>query len=454
LLLEEPDLLVLDEPTNHLDIDAIEWLEGWLREYEGAAVIVSHDRYFLDNSVDRVWDLSPQSITVYRGNYSAYVLQRAERVELQQKQYESQQEHVRREQDFIQRNIAGQKTRQAQGRRKRLERLLRDNSIDQPTSLRPVHIDFGEARRSGDRVLETKSLAVGFPDDDEPLFIAPDLILMRGECAAVIGPNGAGKTTCLKMLIGDVEPLRGQVKLGAGLKVGYFAQAHEDLDPDLTVLDEILRTGSGLKISEARNFLGSYLFSGDDVEKPVAVLSGGERGRLALAKLALLGANLLLLDEPTTHLDLRSQEILQEALAEFPGTILLVSHDRYLIEALATQVWAISSQGREMTVHEGGYASYAASRREAAAPPSATSKQQADRPRPRKSTRGKIALADAEARIDSLEKELARVSLQLEEAGADVDTVRRLGEEYALLEAQLQDSLKAWEELAEDTDRP
>jgi ATP-binding cassette subfamily F protein 3 len=238
------------------------------------------------------------------------------------------------------------------------------------------------------------------------------------------------------------------------LKVGYFAQAHEDLNPDLTVLDEILRTGSGLKISEARNFLGSYLFSGEDDEKPVAVLSGGERGRLALAKLALLGANLLLLDEPTTHLDLRSQEILQEALAEFPGTILLVSHDRYLIEALATQVWAISSQGREMTVHEGGYASYAASRREAAAPPSATSKQQADRPRPRKSTRGKIALADAEARIDSLEKELARVSLQLEEAGADVDTVRRLGEEYALLETQLQDSLKAWEELAEDTDRP
>jgi ATP-binding cassette subfamily F protein 3 len=453
LLLEEPDLLVLDEPTNHLDIDAIEWLEGWLREYEGAAVIVSHDRYFLDNSVDRVWDLSPQSITVYRGNYSAYVLQRAERVELQRKQYESQQEHVRREEDFIQRNIAGQKTRQAQGRRKRLQRLLRDHAVDQPTSLRPVHIDFGEARRSGDRVLETISLAVGFADDDEPLFIAPDLILMRGECAAVIGPNGAGKTTFLKMLIGEVEPLRGEVKLGASLKVGYFAQAHEDLDPDLTVLDEILRTGSGLKISEARNFLGSYLFSGDDVDKPVAVLSGGERGRLALAKLTLLGANLLLLDEPTTHLDLRSQEILQEALAEFPGTILLVSHDRYLIEALATQVWAISSQGGKMTVHEGGYASYAASRREAAAAPATTIQKQADRPRPRKSSRGKIALADTEARIDSLERELASVSRQLEEAGADVDSVRRLGEEYALLEAQLRESLKAWEELAEDADQ-
>jgi ATP-binding cassette subfamily F protein 3 len=455
ILLEKPDLLVLDEPTNHLDIDAIEWLEGWLREYEGAAVIVSHDRYFLDNSIDRVWELSTHAITIYRGNYSAYVLQREERLELLHKQYESQQEHVRREEEFIRRNIAGQNTRQAQGRRKRLRRLLRDHSIDRPSSLRPVNIDFGKTRRSGDRVLETISLAVGFTDDDRPLFIAPDLVLMRGECAAVIGPNGAGKTTFLKMLIGEIEPLRGEVKLGASLKVGYFAQAHEGLDPDLTVLEEVLRTGTGLKISEARNLLGSYLFSGDDVDKPVAVLSGGERGRLALAKLTLQGANLLLLDEPTTHLDLPSQEILQEALADFPGTILLVSHDRYLIEALATQVWAISPQGREMNVHQGGYASYAAARRQAAATPSAPSREVKpdSRRRLRKSSRGKIALVEAETRIDTLEKQLAEVSLKLEQAGADVEAVSRLGEEYAQLETQLQDSLKAWEELAQETDQ-
>jgi ATP-binding cassette subfamily F protein 3 len=278
---------------------------------------------------------------------------------------------------------------------------------------------------------------------------------MRGECAAVIGPNGAGKTTFLKMLIGEIEPLRGEVKLGASLKVGYFAQAHEGLDPDLTVLEEVLRTGTGLKISEARNLLGSYLFSGDDVDKPVAVLSGGERGRLALAKLTLQGANLLLLDEPTTHLDLPSQEILQEALADFPGTILLVSHDRYLIEALATQVWAISPQGREMNVHQGGYASYAAARRQAAATPSAPSREVKpdSRRRLRKSSRGKIALVEAETRIDTLEKQLAEVSLKLEQAGADVEAVSRLGEEYAQLETQLQDSLKAWEELAQETDQ-
>jgi ATP-binding cassette subfamily F protein 3 len=453
LLLENPALLVLDEPTNHLDIEAIEWLEGWLREFEGAVVIISHDRYFLDNCVDRVWDLSPHAITLYRGNYSAYVLQRAERLDLHRKQYDAQQQHVRRELDFIRRNIAGQKTRQAQGRRKRLQRLLRDHAVDQPTSSRPVSIDFGVTRRSGDRVLETKKLAVGFPDDDEPLFIAPDLVLMRGECAAVIGPNGAGKTTFLKMLLGEVPPLEGEVKLGASLKVGYFAQAHEDLDSELTVLDEILGTGAGLKISEARNLLGRYLFSGDDVDKRVGVLSGGERGRLALAKLTLLGANLLLLDEPTTHLDLPSQEILQGSLADFPGTILLVSHDRYLIEALATQVWAISPQGQEMYVHLGGYESYAAARREAAAPPARRRQsQRAGSPRPRKSGRGPAALSDTEARIASLENDLAKLSQQLEHAGTDVETVTRLGQEYAKLETELHSALKAWEELAEDSD--
>jgi len=454
LLLEKPDLLVLDEPTNHLDIEAIEWLEGWLREFDGAVVIVSHDRYFLDNSVDRVWDLSPHSITLYRGNYSAYVAQRAERLELHRKTYKSQQEHVRREQDFIQRNIAGQKTRQAQGRRKRLQRLLRDHAVTQPTSRRPVSIEFGKTRRSGERVLETKALAVGFHDDDEPLFITPDLILMRGECAALIGPNGAGKTTFLKMLLGEIPPLEGEVKLGASLNVGYFAQAHEELDPELTVLEEILRTTTGLKISEARNLLGRFLFSGDDIDKRVAVLSGGERGRLALAKLTLLGANLLLLDEPTTHLDLPSQEVLQEALADFPGTILLVSHDRYLIEALATQVWAISPQGREMLVHIGGYVSYSAARRQAAAaqPTPRRQKRRTSSPRPRKPRRGQATISDTEAMIASLESDLNRVSQQLEQAGTNVETVRRLGEEYAQLEAKLQSALSAWEELARDTD--
>jgi len=270
----------------------------------------------------------------------------------------------------------------------------------------------------------------------------------------LIGPNGAGKTTFLKMLLGEIPPLEGEVKLGASLNVGYFAQAHEELDPELTVLEEILRTTTGLKISEARNLLGRFLFSGDDIDKRVAVLSGGERGRLALAKLTLLGANLLLLDEPTTHLDLPSQEVLQEALADFPGTILLVSHDRYLIEALATQVWAISPQGREMLVHIGGYVSYSAARRQAAAaqPTPRRQKRRTSSPRPRKPRRGQATISDTEAMIASLESDLNRVSQQLEQAGTNVETVRRLGEEYAQLEAKLQSALSAWEELARDTD--
>ncbi|MGD8814530.1 MAG: ABC-F family ATP-binding cassette domain-containing protein [Anaerolineales bacterium] len=452
LLLEKPDLLVLDEPTNHLDIEAIEWLEGWLRDFDGAALIVSHDRYFLDNCVENVWELMHHDIERYRGNYTAYAMQRGERQELHRKRYQAQQEHVRREQDFIQRNIAGQKTRQAQGRRKRLQRLLRDHAIDRPTSQRPVRIDFGKTRRSGDLVLQTRTLAVGFVDDDEPLFTVPDLVLKRGECAAVIGPNGAGKTTFLRMLVGEVAPLEGEVKLGASLQVGYFAQAHEELDPELTVLEEIQRSASNLRISEARRFLGSYLFSGDDVFKPVSVLSGGERGRLALAKLALIGANLLLLDEPTTHLDLPSQEVLEDALVEFPGTILLVSHDRYLIEALATQVWAISAQGREMQIHQGGYSSYASWRQQAAKPafPAPPKENRAGAQPSGQSWRDQAALAEAEERIHALETELADVSLQLQQAGADVNAVRRLGEQYAVLERELQAALRVWEDLARE----
>ncbi|HEY70779.1 MAG TPA: ABC-F family ATP-binding cassette domain-containing protein [Anaerolineae bacterium] len=456
LLLEKPDLLVFDEPTNHLDIEAIEWLEGWLRDFDGAALIVSHDRYFLDNCIEHVLELLPHGLERYRGNYTAYALQREERHELHRKQYQAQQEHVRREQDFIQRNIAGQKTRQAQGRRKRLRRLLRDHAIDRPTAQRPVHIDFGKTRRSGDLVLQTDALTVGFPEDKEPLFKVPDLILKRGECAAVIGPNGAGKTTFLRMLVGEVAPVEGQVKLGASLQIGYFAQAHEDLNPEWTVLEEIQRTKPGLKISEARNLLGRYLFSGDDVYKPVAVLSGGERGRLALAKLTSIGANLLLLDEPTTHLDLPSQEVLQDALTDFPGTILLVSHDRYLIEALATQVWAISAQGREMVVHQGGYASFAAQRRQAItpAPGSSPPKERLKEPKRTGTTwKDQAALVEAEERIHSLEAELADISQQLQQAGSDVDAVRQLGEQYAARELDLQAAMRFWEDLAKKTDQ-
>jgi len=450
LLLEDPDLLILDEPTNHLDIAAVEWLEGWLREWPGAEVVVSHDRYLLDRIVDTVWDLSPKGVETYRGNYSAYVQQRAERRRYQGVRYRTQQEHIRREQEYIRRNIAGQNTRQAQGRRKRIERLLREQALARPEIERTVRIDFGRVDRSGDRVLETRELVIGYPDSDVPLFEVPDLVLSRGECVALIGPNGAGKTTFLKTLLGEVQPLAGEVRLGASLQVGYFAQAHEGLVPEHTVLDEILAVNPKLKRSQARNLLARFLFTGDTVDRPVEVLSGGERGRVALAKLALEGANFLLLDEPTNHLDIPSQEVLEEALETFPGTILLVSHDRYLIDALATQVWVITPEARALEVFVGGYNAYLEARQRIAEASKARPVARIRRRHAEMHPRSPVEKRAVEARIEALEDELSQVVHELEQAGDDLEQVRLLGSRYAELEADLEAQVAIWERLARD----
>jgi len=424
LLLEDPDLLILDEPTNHLDIAAVEWLEGWLRERPGAEVVVSHDRYLLDRIVDTVWELSLKGIETYRGNYSAYVQQRAERRRYHGARYRAQQDHIRREQEYIRRNIAGQNARQAQGRRKRLERLMGEQALARPEVDRTVRIDFGRVDRSGDRVLETRELVIGYPDSDEPLFEIPDLMLTRGECVALIGPNGAGKTTFLKTLLGEVQPWAGEVRLGASLQVGYFAQAHEGLVPEHTVLDT--------------------------VDRPVEVLSGGERGRVALAKLALEGANFLLLDEPTNHLDIPSQEVLEEALETFPGTILLVSHDRYLIDALATQVWVITPEARALEVFVGGYNAYLEARQRIAEASKARPVARIRRRHAEMHPRSPVEKRAVEARIEALEDELSQVVHELEQAGDDLEQVRLLGSRYAELEADLEAQVAIWERLARD----
>jgi ATP-binding cassette, subfamily F, member 3 len=238
LLLEDPDLLLLDEPTNHLDIAAVEWLENYLRDWPGAVLIVSHDRYFLDQVVDTVWEMTP-ALEVYRGNYSAYLVQREGRYQHRLEEYQAQAEFVEKEEDYIRRNIAGQNTRQAQGRRKRLERMLEEARLAPPKQPRRLKFRLQAVGRSGDLVLRTHSLAVGYHDEGRPLFHAPDLVLKRGECAAVIGPNGAGKTTFLKTLLEQVPPYSGEVQLGASLQIGYFAQAHEDLRDERTLMDEI-----------------------------------------------------------------------------------------------------------------------------------------------------------------------------------------------------------------------
>ncbi len=479
LLLESPDLLILDEPTNHLDIHAVEWLEGWLTAWGGAVLIVSHDRYFLDQVVTSIWELAYGRLADYRGNYSAYLRQRGDREARQRLEYDAQRAVIAKEQDFIRRNMAGQNTRQAQGRQRRLERMLagedaRVNVVERPREAAQLKLDLSTTLRSGDRVIETHELAVGYADDGKVLFRAPDLLLWREECAALIGPNGAGKTTFLKTLLGGLAPLAGSVKLGSSLKVGYFAQAHEGLNPERTPLEEIM-AAKEMPPNKARDYLAKFLFTGDDVFKKVAVLSGGERGRVALAKLALEGANLLLLDEPTNHLDIPAQEILQAVLADFPGTILLVSHDRYLIDGLATQIWSVEDGALE--VFKGSWSEYVTARARAreqakpgavvAEPVRATrgaratvaakpARPDAERPdaalkRQKAEDRKRATqLAAVENAITALEQRLAALSRELEDAGAgsDVVRVRALGSEYTEVQAELATRLGEWETLA------
>jgi ATP-binding cassette subfamily F protein 3 len=454
LLLEAPDLLALDEPTNHLDISAIEWLESYLRDFEGAVLVVSHDRYFMDAVANVVWELDFGTLERYRGTYSHYVQQREERHERLLKEFEAQQDFIAKEEDYIRRNIAGQNTRQAKGRRTRLERLKRDKGLLRPRTRQQMHLKINHAGRSGNMVLITEGLRVGYLD--KPLFDAPDIILNRGEVAALIGPNGAGKSTFLKTALGQLEPLAGMARVGASVQIGYFAQAHESLDERRSILDELLSVRQ-MPLSEARSYLGKFMFSGDDVFREVGTLSGGERGRVALAKLALAGANFLMLDEPTNHLDIDSQEILQNVLADFDGTALIVSHDRYLIDALATQIWAV--QPGTLTVFKGTYREYLAARD--SQPTAALTANGADAGKAKPAASGKKhglnpfqlqkRIAELETQIHALEAELAQVTADIETASAagNAAEISRLGEKYTHDESRLDELLEEWAALAD-----
>ncbi|MFN0124545.1 MAG: ABC-F family ATP-binding cassette domain-containing protein [Blastocatellia bacterium] len=320
LLLLEPDVLLLDEPTNHLDVEAVEWLEDYLSAYKSAYIIISHDRFFLDHTVKRVLELEFGRVDDYRGNYSEYLELREERREQQQRAYEQQQEYIARTEDFIRRNIAGQKTKQAKSRRNLLQRLDR---IESTQSLDTASFRFKPVTRTGDQVLILDKIAVGYPG--HPLAGDISLTLRRGERLGIIGGNGTGKTTLLRSIIGKHRPLGGDMRWGTHVNFGYYEQQLRLLDDNNTVIDE-LRTVAATTVTdgEMRGFLGRFLFSGDDVFKPVTALSGGERGRLALAKLIYKGHNVLILDEPTNHLDIASCEALEDALNEYDGTIITV----------------------------------------------------------------------------------------------------------------------------------
>lgn len=461
LLLENPDLLLLDEPTNHLDIAAVEWLESYLRDWDGAVVIVSHDRYFLDQVANVIWEMTP-GIEAYRGNYTAYLHQREERYSRRLAEYEAQNEFIVKEEDYIRRNIAGQNTAQAKGRQRRLSRLLEEARLLPPLhTTRSMHMRLEPVMRSGELVLRTYDLQIGYHDEGHPLFYCPDLLLQRLECTAIIGPNGAGKTTFLKTILKQIPPYSGETELGASLKIAYFAQAHEDLDPQKTLIEEINRVAPNMLPAEVRNYLAKYLFTGDDVFRKVNTLSGGERGRLALAKLALSDANLLLLDEPTNHLDLPTQEVLQSILSDYHGTIILVSHDRYLIDALATQIWEVDTDLSTLHIFKGSYTEYRQekiNRTQFVFDLKAPNTKQVNQKKSDTIEKSSLSrnqqqqiqkqMSRLEIEIQKLETELRSVTARLENPPADPIKVQQIGNSYNNLRDQIDKLTHEWETFA------
>jgi len=459
ILLMNPDLLILDEPTNHLDINAIEWLESFLKEYEGGALIVSHDRYFLNQTVEVIWELD-SSFEIYHGNYDAYLQQRQARYERQKAEFESQQEFIAKEEEYIRRNIEGQNTRQAQGRRTRLERLLEESKITNPILHRKIQTNLSSSIRSGDIVLRTKNLEIGYLDDHKKLISIPDVVLQRGECVAILGPNGVGKSTFIKTILNEIPPLAGEVEMGANLKVGYFAQAHEKLNPKATLMDEISAAAPQMLPAEIRSYLARFLFTGDDVFKTTETLSGGERGRLALAILALQNANLLLLDEPMNHLDLEAQETLQALLKDFNGTILLVSHDRYLVDAIATQIWEVNPDKKTLEIFRGNYSEYKEYQKKSGISELKDQIDSTERKSPeirenpplQKLSNNEIfrrqkKKEELEKRISVLEKMLNEISQQMVSQKEDHQKIAELGIRYNSIEIELNSVMEEWAEI-------
>jgi ATP-binding cassette subfamily F protein 3 len=483
LLLERPDLLMLDEPTNHLDTEAIDWLEHTLSAWEGAVLVASHDRYFLDNVVSTIWEMNSAGIDEYSGSYSSYLLQRDERWEYAQRVFEEEKARLLKEVDFIQRNwVRASSHARALGMLRKISRelaavemygigVLRNgakwhdlgiraekpldvieairmvNAISFPSRPPQIRPRLSQMHTSGNIVLRADKVVVGYPGN--PLFRADDVELRRGECAALMGPNGSGKTTFLRTFLGQLETLEGDLYRGASLKIGYFAQAHDDLDPNNSVLNELLRHKE-MNPGEARAHLAQYLFRGDDVFKPVSALSGGERGRLALAILALKGANFLLLDEPTNHLDLPAQEILQEVLQIYNGTILLVSHDRYLINRLATQIWEL--RDKRLHVFRGSYQQFVLSH----TAPSTQPRRIILPPKPlardnsRETRKRQEALAMIETRIRDAELAVQRIASEMQRPGNrwSYEQIRAMSTQYAQAQAKLESLMGEWEKLA------
>lgn len=458
LLLTHSNLLLLDEPTNHLDITATEWLERFLLNYQGALVVISHDRFFLDKVTTRTAEIEYQQLYLYDGNYTKYLDLKAERIEQELKAYELQQAEIKRQEEFIRRNIAGQKTKQAQDRRKKLERVERLNRPNM--AKKRLALNFKPDMRGGNEVLSVKWLKKSY--GDRALFSDLHLSLRRLDRIGIVGPNGTGKTTFIRLIIGQEAADRGKIRIGQNITVGYYDQHMEGLNPTNRVIDEVWEVDPGLKMVEIRNFLGRFLFSGEDVFKVVGTLSGGEQSRVQLAKLILARMNFLILDEPTNHLDLPSRQALEDFLAEYDGTLLIVSHDRYFLDKVANRL--LYFDGKEVTEYPGNYTDFvrrreleqemeAASRKETAELNEQKQqyldrkKIQREREKRERSLRKRIA--DIEAELTTLEARQNEITdlLSDTEIYNDGSRVRDLNIEYDTILKRSMSLYEEWEDL-------
>ncbi|HEP1737332.1 TPA: ABC-F family ATP-binding cassette domain-containing protein [Streptococcus pyogenes] len=456
MLLEKPELLVLDEPTNHLDIETIAWLENYLANYQGALIIVSHDRYFLDKVATVTLDLTPHGLDRYVGNYSRFMTLKAEKLVAEEKQFDKQQKEIAKLEDFVQKNIVrASTTKRAQARRKQLEKIER---LDKPTSARKsAHMTFQADKPSGNVVLTVEKAAIGYNQHvlSEPI----NLDVHKLDAIAIVGPNGIGKSTLIKSVIGQIPFIKGEVKYGANVEIGYYDQTQSHLTSSNTVLEELWQDFSTTPEVDIRNRLGAFLFSGDDVKKSVAMLSGGEKARLLLAKLSMENNNFLVLDEPTNHLDIDSKEVLENALIDFDGTLLFVSHDRYFINRLATKVLEITENGS--TLYLGDYDYYlekkaeleelarlaAGETVEETKEASATDYQlqKANQKERRRLTR---RYEEIEARLETIEERIGAIQ---EDMHASNDTAQLIAwqKEWDQLDQEQETLMEEWETIAE-----
>lgn len=465
LLLQKPPVLLLDEPTNYLDLDTLDWLEAFLKNYQGAIITVSHDQYFLDHLANQIFELNFGKLTTFKGNYSQYVKERELMNNQQEAAYEKQQEKIKKEEEFIQKNLVrASTTKRAQSRRKALNKMER---IKPPKHKQKVRINFTSDRPSGKEVLIAKDLTIGYPD--KTMVSDIDFQVNKNDRVAIIGPNGIGKSTLLKTIMKKLEPKDGSIKYGASLDIGYYDQELQSLDPSKTVLDTIWDRHKTMPEKEVRSILASFLFTAEDIDKTVGQLSGGQKARLTLTVLSLEKDNFLLMDEPTNHLDIEAKEVLEQALDNYDGTLLFVSHDRYFINELANKI--ISVRDGHAKIYNGNYSYYLDEKAKQAAAVQEAKAEQTESTTSANQNQGKLsyqeqkardsqkrklerAVSDAEARIEKLENEEQEIQTEMAspDIAASFEKLGPLQEKLSAVQEQLDQANTDWENALEALD--